>query len=73
MKTNATELARVSQHKRVIALKKHEMIVLSWSIIWRFDPDFPSHAEMNAKPVVSGKFEEHAFSARVQAEKFFAD
>jgi hypothetical protein len=73
MKPDTTKLAGICKDKRAFALKKDEMVVLGWSIICRFDPDLSGHAEMNAEPVVPGKFEEHAFAARMRAEKFFAN
>jgi hypothetical protein len=54
-------------------LKQNEMIVFNGSIIRGLDQDLSRHAEMNAKRVVAGKFEEHPFSARLRAEKFHAD
>jgi hypothetical protein len=73
MKPDTTKLAGIGENQSAFALKKYEMVVLGWSIICRFDPDFAGHSEMNAEPVVPGKFEEHAFPARMRAEKFFAD
>src|SRR5260370_135654 len=73
IKPDSAELARVGENKRASALKQNEMIVFGRSIISRLDPDFSGHAEMNAEPIILGKFEEHPFSARVRAEKFFAD
>ena len=49
------------------------MIVFAGSISRGLNLDLAGHAEMNAKPVVAGKFEEHSFSARVRAEKFRTD
>jgi hypothetical protein len=73
MKADATELARVGENKRARALMQNEMIVFGRFVIRRFDVDFAGHAEMNEKEVVTGKFEEHSFSARVRAEKCRAD
>jgi hypothetical protein len=73
MKTDATKLARVGEHKRAFALKQNEMIVFPGSMIRGRDPNLAGHAEMNSKPVVSGKFEEHPFAPRKRAEKFRAD
>jgi len=73
IKPDPAELARVGENKCASTLKQNEMIVFGRSIISRLDPDFSGHAEMNAEPIILGKFEEHPFSARVRAEKFFAD
>jgi len=42
-------------------------------MICRLNINLSSHAEMNSKPIVSGKFEHHSFSARVRTEKLRAD
>ena len=63
MKADVTKLARIGEDERALLLVQHEMIVFTRSKIARFDVRFAGHAEMNAEPVVAGKFEQHLFSA----------
>ena len=63
MKADVTELARIGEDERALLLIQDEMIVFTRAKIARFDVRFAGHAEMNAEPVVAGKFEQHLFSA----------
>src|SRR5207248_4072164 len=72
MKPDATELARIGEDQCAFTLEENQMIVLRWSVAGVLHANFAGHAEMNAKPVIIRKLEEHSFSARLRANKFRA-
>ena len=73
MKADTAELALVGEGQSALLLKQNEVIVFVGLKVWRLDTDLAGHAEVNAEPIVAGKFEEHSFAARMRAEKFCAD
>src|SRR5213075_3022826 len=73
MKAQTTKLSRVGEDQRAFTLIQSEVIVFARGKIRRFDADFTSHAEMNPKPFVARKSEQHSFSAYARIQQPFAD
>src|SRR5947199_6463271 len=63
MKANVSQLAGIGEYERPFALNQDEVIVFIRSKLRRFDMRFAGHSEMNAKPVMPGKFKQHLFAA----------
>jgi len=62
METDAAELARIGEDERVFALIQDKMIVFTGPKIRIGYTNFTGHAQMNAEPVGTGKFEEHSLA-----------
>lgn len=69
VKSDATKEARVAEDEGSFRLMKNKMVVLLGSESRRLDAQFAGHAEMNADPVIAGKFEEHLFSPGLRPKK----
>jgi len=52
MKLHAPEHARVIKYKLSPALDEDEVVVFPRRIVRRFDPQFTTHAQMNAEPAL---------------------
>lgn len=61
MKANPAEEARISKNQCAFCLVEHKVIVFLGMKAGSFNPQLSSHAEMEAKPVTAGEFEQHLF------------
>lgn len=65
MKSDATELPRISEDKRASGLIKYEVVMFVRLKIPGFNANPPGHAEMNPEPIMAREFEEHPFATRL--------
>src|SRR5437667_11990035 len=73
VKAQTTKLSRVGEDQRAFTLIQSEVVVFARAKIGRIHADFSSHAEMNPKPVVARKSEQHSFTAYALIQQLFAD
>jgi len=69
VKQNFTEHSGVGKNQGVSAGAQHQMIMLQRHMDFGFDPQFPCHAKMKAKPHIATEFEQHLFGRRAGGPK----
>ena len=69
MKADPAEEARIPKDERAFYLVQHQMIVFLRTKAGSLNPQLSRHAEVEAKPVTAGEFEQHLFSPGLRAEK----
>jgi hypothetical protein len=69
VKSDAAKEARIAKDQGAFRLMKNKMVVLLRSKAGRLSPQVSGHPEMNARPAVAGKLEEHLFSPRLGSKK----
>jgi hypothetical protein len=72
VKSDAAELARIAEDKRMFPLIQSQVVVFGRSKIRKFHSNPARHSEVDPEPVVIGKLKQHALAMRFRPQQLFS-